>query len=95
MDVVPEIEETENCSVSPDQRMWQAILVVYMRDIINSINRLKGLSNGKVKKIVGRLERDYYLADSEWIETVCLVADIDYETLRTFVKETIEPYIDV
>ena len=82
MDEIPELEDDGHQAASPDKRLWQSVIIVYLRDIQNSIAQLKRNSNGKAKKIIGRLEKDYWLADSDWIEDICFFSDIDYIRLK-------------
>ena len=86
----PMFEQWERSyDISPEERLWKTVLIIYLQDIQkyyllykNSLNGVKGEYHENLKLLIE-------FSKAEWTETICEFAGVDYDTFTDTVRQII------
>ena len=71
-------EVYQNADVSPEKRLWCAVLLQFLMDAQRDYYNFRGSMNGASRKLGEKLQGNIYEAEHEHMEMVCGLVGIEH-----------------
>lgn len=79
----------ESTDISPEERLWKAVVLQLLHDIQSDVYRYRGSLNGKRGLYWQQVQTNLKLAKDKHMEYICALADVDHVRLVRILNEIV------